>query len=415
MNLELFIAKRIYFSRQKGEKRVSSPAIKIAIAGVAIGLAAMTLALSIVIGFKKEVRNKVIGFGSHIQISSLSDNGTLDYGAICVTPGIIDTIQQFPGVKHTELYANMSGIIKTDNDFQGVMFKGVGADYDWDFFRKNMVEGDILAPNDTTGNKAIISKYIADKLELSLGDTFISYFIQESSARPRKFTISGIYSTNFEEYDKLYLITDISIIQRLQGWEKDKVSGIEILVEDYDELDSIRDELFFEMLGHRDREGNAFYTRSIKEMNPNIFGWLDLLDMNVVVIILLMLAISGFTMTSGLLIIILENTNLIGTLKTMGMRNGSIRKTFLYVASFLVIKGMIWGNIIAVAIIVIQKYTGILKLDPNNYYVTQVPVETNILYWILLNIGTLVVTVATMIIPSYLISKISPAKSIRYE
>lgn len=278
-----------------------------------------------------------------------------------------------------------------------------------------MVEGNILTANDRTGNKVVISHYIANKLELNLNDNFIAYFIQESNVRARRFQIAGIYSTNFEEYDKLYLLTDIHIVQKLQGWENDKVSGIEILVDDYDKLDDISGELFFEMLGHRDREGNAFYTRSIKEMNPAIFGWLDLLDMNVIVIIILMLAISVFTMTSGLLIIILENTNLIGTLKTMGMRNGSIRKTFLYVSSFLVMKGMIWGNAIAISIILLQKYTGFLKLNPETYYVSQVPVETNIVYWLLLNVGTLVVTVATMVIPSYLISKISPARSIRYE
>lgn len=415
MNLELFIAKRIYFNRQKGEKRVSSPAIKIAIAGVAIGLAAMVLAVSIVVGFKKEVRNKVIGFGSHIQITSLSDNGTLDFGAVCVNPQILDSVKQFPGVKHAELYANIPGIIKTDNDFQGVMLKGVGDDYDWDFFKSNLIEGDVLFSNDTTGNKAIISQYIADKLELNLGDNFISYFIHETNVRARKFTISGIYSTNFEEYDKLYLLTDIAIVQRLQGWESDKVSGIEVLVDDYDQLDDIKGELFFEMLGHRDREGNAYYTRSIKEMNPAIFGWLELLDMNVIVIILLMLAISVFTMTSGLLIIILENTNLIGMFKIMGMCNKSIRKIFLNVSSFLVLKGMLWGNLIAISIIVIQKYTGFLKLDPETYYVSQVPVDTNIMYWLLLNVGTLIVTVATMVVPSYLISRISPAQSIRYE
>lgn len=415
MNLELFIAKRIYFNREKGEKRVSSPAIKIAIAGVAIGLAAMILSVSIVIGFKKEVRNKVIGFGSHLQITSLQDNGSYDYGYIHVNSSFIDSLKHLNGIKHVERYANIPGIIKTNTDFQGIMLKGIGEDFDWDFFKQHLVEGSVFSPNDSTKYRVIISQYIADKLNLKLGEDFTTYFIREKNISPRKFKITGIYNTNFEDYDKLFVITDIGVVQRLYGWEKDKVSGLEILVEDFENLDNVRDELFFDMLGHQDQDGNTFYTRSIKEVRPDIFSWLQLLDMNVIVIILLMLVISVFTMTSGLLIIILENTNLIGMLKTMGAKNFSIRKTFLNVASFLVLKGMLWGNIIGISFIVIQKYFGVLSLDPETYYVSEVPVDINIGYIILLNVGTLIVTVSTMVIPSLLISKISPAKSIRFE
>ena len=415
MNLELFIAKRIYFNRKKGEKRVSSPAIKIAIAGVAIGLAAMILSVSIVIGFKKEVRNKVIGFGSHLQITSLQDNGSYDYGYICVDSSFIDSLQNLNNVKHVERYANMPGIIKTDSDFQGIMMKGIGEDFDWNFFKQHLVEGSVFTPNDSIKYRAIISQYIADKLNLKLGEDFTTYFIREKNISPRKFKITGIYNTNFEDYDKLFVITDIGVVQRLYGWENDKISGLEILLDDFEKLDDVREELFFNMLGHQDRDGNTFYTRSIKEVRPDIFSWLQLLDMNVVVIILLMLIISVFTMTSGLLIIILENTNLIGMLKTMGAKNFSIRKTFLNVASFLVLKGMLWGNIIGISFIVIQKYFGLLSLDPETYYVSEVPVDINIGYIVLLNVGTLIVTVSTMVIPSLLISKISPAKSIRFE
>ncbi len=415
MNLELFIAKRIYFNRKKGEKRVSSPAIKIAIAGVAIGLAAMILSVSIVIGFKKEVRNKVIGFGSHLQITSLQDNGSYDYGYISVDSSFIDSLKHIDHVKHVERYANIPGIIKTDNDFQGIMLKGIGEDYNWDFFKQHMIEGSIFNSTDSTKYRVIISKYIADKLNLKLGENFTTYFIRERNISPRKFKITGIYNTNFEDYDKLFVITDIGVIQKLNGWEKDKVSGLEILVDDFENLDNVRDKLFFDMLGHQDQYGNTFYTRSIKEVRPDIFSWLQLLDMNVVVIILLMLIISVFTMTSGLLIIILENTNLIGMLKTIGAKNYTIRKTFLNVASFLVLKGMLWGNIIGISFIIIQKYFGILSLDPETYYVSEVPIDINIGYIILLNVGTLIVTVSTMVIPSLLISKISPAKSIRFE
>lgn len=416
MNLELFIAKRIYFSKEKGEKRVSSPAIKIAVAGVAIGLAAMILSVSIVIGFKTEVRNKVIGFGSHLQITSLSDNSSFDYGAIIADSLFIDSLSQHKDIKHIERYANIPGIIKTNTDFQGVMLKGIDKDYDWTLFKNNIVEGDIFsAANDSSGYRTIISQYIANKLNLKLGDDITTYFIREKNVGARKFKITGIYNTNIENYDKLFIITDISTVQRLYRWDEDKVTGLEILVNDYDKLDDIRNEFFFEMLGHRDREGNTFYTRSIKEINPEMLGWLELLDMNVIIIILLMLAISVFTMTSGLLIIILENTKLIGILKTMGAKNKTIRKTFLHVAGFLVLKGMLWGNIIGLGIIFIQKYTQVLKLDPSTYYMDAVPVDTNWLYFILLNIGTLVITVGTMIIPSYMISNISPAKTMRFE
>ncbi|WP_165042110.1 ABC transporter permease [Dysgonomonas sp. ZJ709] len=415
MNLELFIAKRIHFSSKEDQKRVSSPAIKIAIAGIAIGLAAIILAVSIVVGFKKEVRNKVVGFGSHIQITNFDNSTSYDTNPICVDQQLTDRLKNMNGIKHVETYATKPGIIKTDDAFQGVVLKGVGEDYDWDFFKQNIVEGSILNKEDTTSvNQTIISQNIADKLNLKVGDSFVTYFVQEP-IRARKFTISGIYSTNFEDYDKLFIITDIKLIQRLNEWESDQVSGIELLVNDYDKLDEIRQDVFLDMMPYRDRDDNTFFTRSIKDMNPMIFSWLDLLDMNVWVIIILMLAISIFTMISGLLIIILERTSMIGTLKTLGARNYSIRKTFLYVSSFLVLKGMFWGNIIAFIIMLGQKYFGFIKLDAETYYVSEMPVDINILYILLINIGTLAISMLMMVGPSYLIAKISPAKTIRYE
>lgn len=416
MNSELFIAKRIYFNRQKGGKQVSSPAIKIAVAGVAIGLAAMILAVSIVIGFKKEIRNKVIGFGSHIQISTMNDGNITDFGVLCVDSLMVDSLRQNNDIKYLSFFANVPGIIKTDNDFQGILLKGVDRNYDWAFFKENLIEGDVLNLSDTVGgNEVLISKYVADKLHLNLHDKFIAYFINDTNTRVRKLTIRGIYNTNFEEYDKLYLITNIDLVKKLNGWRKDQISGIELYVNDFEKIDEIKENLLYKYLNEQDREGNAYYVQSVKDMNPPIFGWLDLLDTNVVVIISLMLAISVFTMTSGLLIIILENTNLIGMLKTMGMKNKNIRKTFIYISSFLVFKGMFWGNIIAISIIVLEASTGFLKLNPETYYISQVPVDISIVYLLLLNGGTLIVTVATMVIPSYLVSRISPAKSVKFE
>lgn len=417
MNLELFIAKRIHFSKEKGDKRASSPAIKIAIAGIAIGLTAMIIALAVVIGFKKEIRNKVVGFGSHIQITNLANSSTYETHPIVVNNELRSELQNTEGILHVQTYATKPGIIKTDSAFQGVILKGVGLDYDWDFFKHNLEEGAVLNLNDSaTVNDAIISQYMADKLGLKLGDSFYIHFVKDASYIPtRKLTITGIYNTNFESYDKLFVISDIRIINRLNGWEDDEYSGIELLVKDYDKLDEIKQDVFFKMMTYRDRNENTFLTRSIKELNPMIFSWLDLLDMNVVVIIILMFAISIFTVISGLLIIILERTNMIGMLKTLGARNYSIRKVFLYVSSFLILKGMAWGNIIALVLLFIQKQFGVIKLDADNYYMSEVPVDINILYIVLINIGVLVLAMLAMIGPSYLIAKISPAKSLRFE
>lgn len=414
MNLELFIARKIYFGGGIKQK-VSSPAIKIAVAGVAIGLAAMVLSVCIVVGFKKEIRDKVIGFGSHIQITNYGNNMSHEVSPIRLTDSLSVALENNSEIKHIETFATIPGIIKTDTEFQGVILKGVGADYDWSFFNQNMLEGDILRKSDTsTVNQIIVSKYIADRLELKLGDSFITYFIQDP-IKARKFTISGIYSTNFEDYDKLYVIVDMALVQRLNGWDKNQVSGIELMVKDYDRLSEIKTDLFYEMAGAHDGDGQALYTRSIEDMNPMIFSWLSLLDMNVWVIIILMLAVSGFTMISGLLIIILERTNMIGILKALGARNFRIQKVFLYISSFLILKGMLWGNIIALGICILQKMFGIVKLDPATYYVTEMPVYLNPLYIILINIGALLVSLAMMIGPSYLIARISPAKSIKFE
>ncbi|MFV0417801.1 MAG: ABC transporter permease [Dysgonomonas sp.] len=417
MNFELFIAKRIHFSKGDGAKKASSPAIKIAIAGVAIGLAAMILALSIVVGFKSGVRNKVIGFGSHIQITNLANHSTYETHPVCVSPELVTDLQEMQGVKHIQIFATKPGIIKTNDDFQGIVIKGVGKDYDWNFFKQNLVEGTIINPADTTvNNPVIISKNIANKLKLKVGDGYLCYFVEENgNVRYRKFNITGIYSTNFEDYDKLFVITDIDIIRNLNKWAPDEASGVEVLINDFDRLDEVQGEVFLKMVTYRDRNDNTFLARSIKEMNPIIFNWLELLDMNVVVIIVLMFAISIFTMISGLLIIILERTNMIGVLKTLGARDYNVRKVFLYVSSFLIIKGMFIGNVIALAIILIQDKFGIIKLDPATYYVSEMPVDINILHIILLNIGTLILSVLAMVGPSYIIAKISPAKSLRFE
>ena len=415
MNTELFIAKRIYRGDKKNEKRVSSPAIKIAISGLALGLAIMLAAVCIIIGFKKEIREKVIGFGSHIQITSFDSNSSYEHHPISFSDTLKNRLLSNPKIARVQKFITKPGIIKTDEDFLGIVLKGISDDYDWQFFKKNLIEGAIINPNDTSGiNRAIISQNIANKLHLKLGDHFTTYFVQEP-VRARRFTVSGIYETNFEDYDKLYVLTEAKILSGLNDWEDDMVSGVEVLVKEYNQLDQTAQDLFFEMSNYQDRFGNRLYTRSIKDINPMIFNWLNLLDMNVWVILILMILVSGFTMISGLLIIILERTNMIGMLKSMGARDFSIRKVFLYLSAFLIGQGMLWGNVMGLTFCILQKEFNVLRLDPATYYLSAVPIDLNPWYVILLNVGTLIVSLIMMIAPSYLVAKITPAKSIRFE
>ncbi|MDO9153890.1 MAG: ABC transporter permease [Paludibacter sp.] len=413
MNIEYFIAKRIHF--QQGKKNVSRPAVRIAIIGIALGLAVMIIAVAVVVGFKQEIRNKTIGFGGHIQVTNFDNNNTYEAIPIHVDNALIQKISFIHNVKHVQPFATKPGIIKTETEFQGIVLKGINKDFDWNFFKSNLVEGHTLhLKKDSATNEVIISKYLANLLGLKLGDSFFTYFIQEN-VRARKFIISGIYSTNFIEYDKLFILTDMRHVQQLNSWDSEQYSGIEILINDFDKLEETGNAVYATTSNRFDKEGDALYTQTIKQINPQIFGWLDLLDMNVWVILLLMLSVAGFNMISGLLILILERTNMIGILKSVGATDWSVRKIFLYHSLFLIGKGMIWGNIIGLSLCAVQYFTGILPLDPEAYYVSFVPVVFNWTYIILLNAGTFTASVLMMIGPSYLITKISPAKIIRYE
>jgi lipoprotein-releasing system permease protein len=412
MNLEYFIAKRIHFRQDR--KHVSRPAVRIAILGIAIGLTVMLLAVSIVTGFKKEIRNKTIGFGGHIQITNFDSNNTYELTPIMLNDTLKNELAAIPGVKHIQAFATKPGIIKTNEQFQGIVLKGIDKHFDWDFFKSNLLEGDILHIGDSLQNQAVISKHLADLFKLKLGDSFFSYFMQDQ-VRARKFTISGIYSTNFIEYDKLFILTDMRHIRQLNNWQDSEVSGYEILINNFDEIDEIGDQVYFKTANKAQANGNMLYTQTIRDINPQIFSWLDLLDINVWVILFLMLAVAGFNMISGLLILILERTTMIGILKSIGATNWSVRKIFLYHSLFLIGKGMLWGNIIGLSICAIQYFTGIIPLDPEAYYIATVPVLFNWPLIIGLNIGTLLASILMMIGPSYLITKILPAKIIRYE
>jgi lipoprotein-releasing system permease protein len=413
VSLEFFIAKRIHF--QQGKKNVSRPAVRIATIGIALGLAVMIIAIAVVIGFKEQIRNKTIGFGGHIQISNFDNNNTYEMNPIKADNALIKKISAIDGVKHIQRFATKPGIIKTDSEFQGIVIKGIDKGFDWNFFKSNLVEGKIIdVSGNSPTNDVVISKYLTNLLGLKLGDSFYTYFIQDR-VRARKFKIAGIYSTNFIEYDKLFLLADMRQVQALNDWSPDSFSGLEVLITDFNRIDEVGDAVYGATANRFNKEGAAFSTQTIKQLNPQIFSWLDLLDMNVWVILILMLAVAGFNMISGLLILILERTNMIGILKSMGATDWSVRKIFLYHSFFLIGKGMLWGNVIGLSLCAIQYFTGVVPLDPEAYYVATVPIIFNWLYIILLNVGTLAASLLMMIGPSYLITKITPAKIIRYE
>ena len=413
MSLEYFIAKRIHF--QQGKKNVSRPAVRIATIGIALGLAVMLISVAVVIGFKNEIRNKTIGFGGHIQISNFDNNNTYEMNPIKADKALIKKITAIDGVKHVQRFATKPGIIKTDTEFQGIVVKGIDTGFDWNFFKSNLVEGKILDVSGTTpSNQVVLSKYLANLLGLKLGDSFYTYFIQDQ-VRARKFKIVGIYSTNFIEYDKLFILADMRQVQALNDWSPESFSGLEVLITDFNRIDEVGDAVYDATANKFNKDGSAYSTQTIKQLNPQIFSWLDLLNMNVWVILILMLAVAGFNMISGLLILILERTNMIGILKSMGATDWSVRKVFLYHSAFLIGKGMLWGNVIGLSLCAIQYFTGVIPLDPQAYYVSTVPICFNWLYILLLNVGTLVASLLMMIGPSYLITKITPAKIIRYE
>ena len=414
MNLPLFIAKRIY-SDQGDKHKVSRPVIRIATIGVAIGLAVMLITVSVVFGFKHTIRDKVIGFGSHIQVQNMLTYLSSDSNPILINDSVLRSYEQIEGVKHVERYCLSQGILKTDDDFLGVMIKGVGPEYDLNFLSQHLLEGEIPVFSDTAStNKLLVSNMIADKLRLKAGDRIFAYFIDES-VRTRRFTVTGIYQTNMTRFDESLCFTDLHTTQKLNDWEDEQCSGAEITVHDFDQLQSTAD-LFVEKVNRKmDKDFNTYSSQTIYEAYPQVFHWLELLDINVWIILALMVCVAGFTMISGLLIIILERTQMIGVLKALGARNKTIRHTFLWFASFIISQGLLLGNVIGFGIIALQWYTGLVKLDPQTYYVSEAPMEINIPLFVLLNIATLLICVFVLIAPSYLISHIHPAKSMRYE
>ncbi|MEG1579762.1 MAG: FtsX-like permease family protein [Bacteroidaceae bacterium] len=415
MNLSFFIARRLYYSK-KDTKQVSRPAVRIGTIGIVIGLSVMILSLCTVLGFKREISSKVIGFGQHIEIMNQRSLGSPTTLPIDAPQPFLHKISNVEGIEHVQRFSQKMGMLKTDNDFQGVMLKGIAKEYNLNFLRSHLLEGEIpeFSANSST-NKILISKTIADALHLKIGSRVFSYFFEES-IKTRRFTVCGIYQTNMQQFDKSFVITDLRTVNKLNHWKDDQCSGLELQITDYEhQLDQTDMQVIKALSGIYMQNNDTYIALTIRELYPQIFNWLDLLDMNVWVILTLMICLSGFTMISGLLILILERTSTIGVLKALGAQNRTIRHIFLHFATFIIGKGLLWGNIIGLGLALLQNYFHILKLDASNYYVESVPIEFNIPILIALNVATFVIALLSLIAPSFLISHIQPAKALRFD
>lgn len=413
-NMESFIARRLYKNEQ-GSRKVSRPAVLIAQAGVALGLAVMLVTIAVSFGFKYEVRAKAVGFGSHLHISNYDSGQTFDARPIAVDSALIATLNSFEEVCHVQSYATKPGVFRTEDDFMGYVLKGVGEDYDLSFYEHHLKEGEIPQfSSHSTSNAVVISREIADKLQLSVGDKVDSYFLQ-GALRARRYTVAGIYETGFAEYDRLFVLTDLKAVQALNRWEYDQVTGIEVMLSGFSKVDPMNWELGTLLDRTEDRYGEEYFVQSVVDVNPGLFAWLDVLDMNVWLILSLMLGVAAFTMISGLLILILERTQFIGILKALGACDASVRRIFLRFALLIVCRGMFWGNVIGLGLCAMQKMTGVITLDPKNYYLDTVPIAFDWGFIVVVNVVMFVLSALVLIIPSGLISRIHPTKAMRFE
>ncbi|MBO7099569.1 MAG: ABC transporter permease [Bacteroidaceae bacterium] len=409
-----YVARRL-FQHTDDVKRVSKPAIRIATLGVAIGVATMLISTSIVLAFQDEIRNKVIGFGSHIQILNYDSQSSEQYEPIVFNEETFFLLDSIPGAKYIAPFCLKPGMLKTDDAFRGIVFKGVGSRYDYSFFRNHLVDGEITPFQDTVStNKLIISQSLSKQLNLSLGSSVYAYFF-EDNIKARRFTVSAIYCTNLTDFDNKLVFTDVSTVQKILGYDPYQFSGAEIKLTVFSRLNEANTYIINNINRTQDSYGEYYTSMTILEMYPQIFAWLQLLNLDVWVILILMVCVAGFTMISGLLIIILERTTFIGVMKALGANNSSMRHIFLYFSSFIVLRGLIIGNLLAAVLIFIQKQWQVVHLDSAVYYVDAVPVCVNWWYFFIINIATLLICILALIVPSYLISNIHPAKSIRFE
>ncbi len=416
MSLPLFIARRLATTEADSQK-VSRPAIRIATAGVAIGLAVMIVTVAVVLGFKHTVEGKVTGFGTHIQILNVLTAGSAQALPVSLSDSLVCAIRQHDNVQHVQRFSLTQGLLKTDTDFLGVQLKGVGPDFDSTFLASCVVEGSLPQFSDSTNaGHLVVSRTIADKLRLQTGQRIYAYFIDDDGAvRTRRFSIDAVYQTHIRRYDDAVCLTDIYTATRLNGWQADQCTGAEVQLHDFALLADTDLPLAIDLRDYRDPYGQQLTTRNIREQFPQVFSWLELLDINVWIILVLMVCVAGFTMISGLLIIILERTQMIGLLKALGARNKTVRHTFIWFGAFIIGRGLLWGYAIGVGLVVLQQLTGIVRLDPETYYVAVAPIELNLPITLMLGLATLAVSILVLIAPSFLVSHIQPARSMRYE
>ena len=414
MNTEIFIARKLILSKDN-RKSISRSILNIAIFSISLGLAVMIVAIAVVTGFKNEITRKVVGFASHIQILNFDSNISYETQPINSNQEFLTELREDPSIASVQVFATKAGIIKTKSDIQGVVLKGVGPGYDWEFLQDYLQEGEILSLTDSVrSNRVLISRYIASLLKLNLNDDFLMYFIQDPP-RMRRFSVAGIFETSLEEFDKVFIFGDIRHIQKLNDWSEDQVSGFEVNLTAFNDLEKQTYHVMNTVGFGFEDDGSRLKVINIHDKYPQIFDWLNLQDMNVLIILILMLVVAGFNMVSGLLILILDRTNMIGILKALGSPNVSIRKIFMYQSGFLIIRGLLWGNIIGIGICLLQRYTGFMELDQSSYFLNTVPINLNALHIISLNLGTALAVTGMLIIPSMIISRISPAKAIRFD
>ena len=407
MNLPVFIANRL---SGKDKENLSGPVIRIAIITIALGLAVMIMAVAVLVGFQTEIRNKVIGFAAHIQIDNFDANASYESTPVSIDQPFYPELEEVDGIKHIQVFALKAGIIKTEDQLQGVVLKGIGPDYDWGFLKDHLTSGSIFRVDDTVASgELLVSGMISRKLKLQIGDEVRMYFLSGSESQPRgrKFTVSGIYETGLEEFDNVYVIGDLRHIQRLNNWNSDMVSGFEVFINDFKSLNKMG-ETVYQMIGY---DLNA---ETVTDAYPQIFDWLRLMDINVVIILVLMILVAGITIVSTLLIMILERTNMIGVLKALGIRDNDLRKLFVYLTTRIIAWGLLWGNVSGIGIALLQQWTRILPLDEESYYISFVPISLNITHILLINTGTFLICLLMVLIPGYIIGRITPVKAIGF-
>ena len=409
-----FVAKRL-FAQGGSSGRASRLATGIATFGVAIGLAVMLVSVAIVLGFQKEVQDKVLGFGAHIKVLNYRSLGQQEFSPIVIDDSLTSHLSAIPNVASVARFCIKPGMLKTEANFRGIAIQGIGQDYDQSFISSHLVKGEMPVFTDSVSSgKLVISHSMAREMQVDVGQTIYAYFF-EKNVRARKFTVAGIYQTNLTDFDKNFAYTDLFTIHRLLGWDSLQYAGAELRLNDFDRLDETLLAVVNEVNHRQDAYGEYYSSMSIRMEHPQIFAWLNLLDMDIAVILILMICVSIFTAVSGLLIIILERTNFIGIMKALGARNKQVRHLFLNYALLIIVRGIVLGNLLAFALILMQEYTGLVTLDPEVYYIEAVPVLVNWLWVAAIDLGTFVISALAMIVPSFVVSNITPAKSIRFE